>query len=82
MTDLMRELGEAIQDRHYDWMGPTGRDWGLAIAEAALAVPAIADALRDAAHLRGMAAMFGGVLGEHQTYTGAQVAAMLRDGKE
>ena len=49
-------------------------------ADAVLAVPAIADALRDAARLRSLAAQYD--LFDRQSFTGAQVAAMLRDGKE
>ncbi len=39
-------------------------------------------AFRDAARLRSLAATFDSHLNRDQTYTGAQVAAMLRDGGE
>jgi hypothetical protein len=38
-------------------------------------------ALRDAARLRSLAATFDNRLNREQTFTGAQVAAMLRDGE-
>ena len=58
--------------------------WGAyeRMADAVLAVPAVADALTDAARLRSLAATFDSHLNRVKTYTGAQVAAMLRDGGE
>lgn len=51
-------------------------------ARAALATPVVADAFRDAARLRSLAATFDNRLNRDQSFTGAQVAAMLRDGGE
>lgn len=52
------------------------------VARAALAAPVVADAFTDAARLRSLAAMFAGELNRGQTYTGAQVAAMLNERNE
>ena len=53
----------------------------IVAADAVLALPAIAADATDAARLRSLAATFDSHLNRDQTYTGAQVAAMLRDGE-
>jgi len=50
-------------------------------AEMALMASEVQAAFRDAARLRSLAATFDSHLNRDKTYTGAQVAAMLRDGE-
>ena len=49
--------------------------------EVLAAHAALIEDVRDAARLRSLAATFDSHLNRGQTYTGAQVAAMLRDGE-
>ena len=61
---------------------PCGYHEGLASGvETALDSTEVSDAFRDAARLRSLAATFDSHLNRDKTYTGAQVAAMLRDGE-
>ena len=63
---------------------PCGYHEGLASGvETALDSTEVSDAFRDAARLRSLAATFDSHLNRDRVYlvTGAQVAAMLRDGK-
>ncbi len=61
---------------------PCGYHEGLASGvETALDSTEVSDAFRDAARLRSLAARFDNRLNRDKTYTGAQVAAMLRDGE-
>jgi len=61
---------------------PCGYHEGLASGvETALDSIEVVAALADAARLRSLAATFDSHLNRDQTYTGAQVAAMLRDGE-
>ena len=62
---------------------PCGYHEGLASGvETALDSTEVSDAFRDAARLRSLAATFDSHYNRDKTYTGAQVAAMLRDGGE
>ena len=62
---------------------PCGYHEGLASGvETALDSTEVSDAFRDAARLRSLAATFDSHYNRVKTYTGAQVAAMLRDGGE
>mgnify|MGYP006339266393 FL=1 len=61
---------------------PCGYHEGLASGvETALDSTEVSDAFRDAARLRSLAATFDSHYNRVKTYTGAQVAAMLRDGE-
>lgn len=90
MSGEGEELRQAVVDAIYgtrcvypSWAYPSGGQYPSdhSVADAVLAVPAIADALADAARLRSLAATFDSHLNRDKTYTGAQVAAMLRDGE-
>lgn len=70
-----------------EWPGGTvmltiGRYGGSTLAEAQEARVQVAATFRDAARLRSLAATFDNRLNRDQSFTGAEVAAMLRDGGE
>lgn len=76
------------------WSSGYSDKTGVAIAEddlriammdgdaAAEAFPALAADVRDAGRLRGLTALFGNRLNREQSFTGAQVAAMLNSKAE
>jgi hypothetical protein len=59
------------------WMAVSEHD-----AKDFMSVPAVAEAFADAARLRSLAATMDNHLNRDATFTGAQVAAILRDGGE
>jgi len=74
--DQDHDIPHRLTESHFAEAWPNTEDSIVAPAYAAL----VAD-VQDAARLRSLAATFDSHLNRVKTYTGAQVAAMLRDGE-
>jgi len=64
-----------------DWSSEDPRWWSEIYNDDRAALAALVADVQDAARLRSLAATFDSHLNRDKTYTGAQVAAMLRDGE-